>query len=136
MATLVVGYDGSDGSKAALRVAVSTAKAFGDRIVVAFGAGVYPIGEDADHQRLVHDMGRNWGEEALAAIRAEGFTECEAAIVDLRPAEALIRVAEERDARMIVVGTQGEHPLKGAVLGSVPHKLLHVSEVPVLVVPG
>jgi nucleotide-binding universal stress UspA family protein len=136
MATLVVGYDGSDGSKAALRVAFSTAKAFGDRIVVAFGAGVYPIGEDADHQRLVHDMGRNWGEEALAAIRAEGFTECEAAIVDLRPAEALIRVAEERDARMIVVGTQGEHPLKGAVLGSVPHKLLHVSEVPVLVVPG
>ena len=62
--------------------------------------------------------------------------ECEAAIVDLRPVEALLRVAEERDARMIVVGTQGEHPLKGAVLGSVPHELLRVSEVPVLVVPG
>ncbi|HEY7258709.1 MAG TPA: universal stress protein [Gaiellales bacterium] len=136
MATLVVGYDGSDGSKAALRTAVSTAKAFGDRIVVAFGAGVYPIGEDADHQRLVRDMGQSWAEEALAAIRAEGFTECEAAIVDLRPAEALLRIAEERDARMIVVGTQGEHPLKGAVLGSVPHKLLHVSQIPVLVVPG
>jgi len=53
----------------------------------------------------------------------------------LRPAEALLRVAEERDARMIV-GTHGEHPLKGAVLGSVPHKLLHVSEVPVLGMPG
>ena len=36
---------------------------------------------------------------------------------------------------MIVVGTHGEHPLTGAVLGSVPHKLLHLSAVPVLVVP-
>jgi nucleotide-binding universal stress UspA family protein len=136
MATIVLGYDGSDGSKAALRTAVSTARAFGDRIVIAFGAGVYPIGEDADHQRRVHDMGEGRAAEALAAIRAEGFTDCEAAIVDLRPAEALLRIAAERGARMIVVGTHGEHPLKGAVLGSVPHKLLHVSEVPVLVVPG
>jgi nucleotide-binding universal stress UspA family protein len=37
---------------------------------------------------------------------------------------------------MIVVGTHGEHPLTGAVLGSVPHKLLHLSRVPVLVVPA
>jgi nucleotide-binding universal stress UspA family protein len=36
---------------------------------------------------------------------------------------------------MIVVGTHGEHPLAGAVLGSVPHKLLHLSDLPVLVVP-
>jgi nucleotide-binding universal stress UspA family protein len=36
---------------------------------------------------------------------------------------------------MIVVGTNGEHPIKGVVLGSVAHKLLHVSHVPVLVVP-
>ena len=37
---------------------------------------------------------------------------------------------------MIAVGTQGEHPITGAFLGSVPHKLLHVSTLPVLVVPG
>jgi nucleotide-binding universal stress UspA family protein len=56
-------------------------------------------------------------------------------VVDARPVEALLRIGAERGARMIVVGTQGEHPLKGAVLGSVPHKLLHLSELPVLVVP-
>jgi len=133
--TLVLGYDGSDGAKAALRIAVDTAKAFGDRIVVAFGAGVYPIGEDADHLRVVHKMGADWADEALAAIRAAGVSDCEAAVVDARPAEALLRIAEERGARMIVVGTQGEHPVKAAVLGSVPHKLLHLSELPVLVVP-
>jgi nucleotide-binding universal stress UspA family protein len=37
---------------------------------------------------------------------------------------------------MIVVGSYGESPLRGAVLGSTPHKLLHLAERPVLVVPA
>ena len=134
--TLVLGYDGSDCARAALQAAVETAQAFGDGIVVAFGAGVYPIGEDSDHKRLLRKMGTDLVAEALTAIRAAGVTECDAAVVDARPAEALLKVAADRDARMIVLGTHGEHPLAGAVLGSVPHKLLHVSTVPVLVVPA
>jgi len=35
-----------------------------------------------------------------------------------------------------VVGGTGERPIVGAVLGSVPHKLLYLSPVPVLVVPA
>ena len=35
---------------------------------------------------------------------------------------------------MIVVGSYGEAPLKGALIGSTAHKLLHLSERPVLVV--
>jgi nucleotide-binding universal stress UspA family protein len=35
---------------------------------------------------------------------------------------------------MIVVGSYGESPLRGALLGSVPYRLLHRSSVPVLVV--
>ncbi len=134
--TIVLGYDGSDCAKAALQAAVDTAQAFGDRIVVAFGAGVYPIGEDSDHLRLVRKMGADWADEALAAIRTAGVTDAETTVVDARPAEALLKVAADRSARMIVVGTHGEHPLTGAVLGSVPHKLLHLSHVPVLVVPA
>ena len=133
--TIVLGYDGSDCAKAALQAAVDSAKAFGDRIVVAFGAGVYPIGEDSDHMRLVRKMGADWAAEALGAIHGAGVTDAETTVVDARPAEALLRVAADRSARMIVVGTHGEHPLTGAVLGSVPHKLLHLSDVPVLVVP-
>jgi nucleotide-binding universal stress UspA family protein len=133
--TLVLGYDGSDCAKAALEAAVDSAKAFGDRIVVAFGAGVFPIGEGSDHLRLVRKMGADWANEAVAAIQAAGVTDVETAVIDARPAEALLKVAADRGARMIVVGTHGEHPLTGAVLGSVPHKLLHLSQVPVLVVP-
>lgn len=49
---------------------------------------------------------------------------------------ALARMGLERKARVVVVGTYGESPLKGALLGSTPHKLLAISEVPVLVVPA
>jgi nucleotide-binding universal stress UspA family protein len=133
--TIVLGYDGSACANAALTAAVDTAKAFGDGIVVAFGAGIYAIGEDADHQKLVREMGDDWAEEALATIRSAGIDDAKGVVVDARPAEALLQVAQEQDARMIVVGTHGEHPLTGAVLGSVPHKLLHLSKVPVLVVP-
>ena len=43
-------------------------------------------------------------------------------------------MADEHDARMIVVGSYGERPLKSALVGSTPTRLLHLSERPVLVV--
>ena len=133
--TIVLSYDGSACANAALTAAVESARAHGDGIVVAFGAGVPPAGEHSDRRELVRTMGGDWAEEAVSAIRAQGVDDARAVVVDARPAEALLQVASERDARMIVVGTHGEHPLTGAVLGSVPHKLLHLSKVPVLVVP-
>ena len=57
-------------------------------------------------------------------------------MVPKKSAEALVETADARDARMIVVGSYGEPPLKGIILGSTPNKLLHISERPVLVVPG
>jgi len=39
-------------------------------------------------------------------------------------------------ATMIVVGTYSEGPLAAALVGSTPHKLLHLSQRPVLVVPA
>ena len=35
---------------------------------------------------------------------------------------------------MIVVGSHGESPLKGAIIGATPYKLVQLSETPVLVV--
>ena len=57
-------------------------------------------------------------------------------MVPKKSAEALVETADARDARMIVVGSYGEPPLKGMILGSTPNKLLHISRRPVLVVPG
>ena len=62
--------------------------------------------------------------------------ECTVELIPLRPDHALLRAADEHDARMIVVGSYGEPPLRGVILGSTPHKLLHTADRPVLVVPA
>jgi hypothetical protein len=41
-------------------------------------------------------------------------------VVDARPALGLLALADEHQARMIVIGTHGERPLMGVVLGSTP----------------
>jgi nucleotide-binding universal stress UspA family protein len=73
-------------------------------------------------------------DEALASLGGAGV-EATAAVVGARPVEALLTLAAERQARMLVVGTGGEAPLMGVVLGATPNRLLHRSTVPVLVVP-
>ena len=57
-------------------------------------------------------------------------------LVSAKPVEALLEEAERYDATVIVVGTWGESPLRGAILGSTAHKLLHLSRRPVLCVPA
>ncbi len=73
--------------------------------------------------------------DAAVEKAVEAGVEAEAVLVSKRPAEALLALADERGARMIVVGSASERPLTGLILGSVPHKLVHRSRVPVLVVP-
>ena len=67
--------------------------------------------------------------------RPTSGVEVEATIVEREPAFGLAELAKERDARVIVIGTRGESPIRGALLGSTAHKLLHLAERPVLVVP-
>ncbi len=138
MAEMIVGYDGSDCAKAALAKAIELAKATGDSIAVVFGyeppsmrAGG-PVGYQRD---LIEQMGRERIAEAMATIEGTGVTATSVEIEEL-PADALIDVAEQRGASMIIVGTRGESPVVGAILGSTAYKLLHRSTVPVLVVPA
>ena len=55
-------------------------------------------------------------------------------LADREGSDALIAVAKDRDARMIVVGSHGEGPIRGAILGATAYRLVHTSETPVLVV--
>lgn len=134
--TLVLGYDGSDGSRAALEKAVEVAKLESARIVVVFAYEIPAAygGETGDYRRAVRELAEQKTSEAVERITAAGV-EYEVELVPERPAHGLVDVAAKVGASMIVIGTNGEHPIKGVVLGSVPHKLLHISPVPVLVVP-
>jgi nucleotide-binding universal stress UspA family protein len=136
MSTIVVGYDASDCARAALRTAIEVAKAFDDdlRVVVAY-----------EYSRLggeVQDFAAALAERAqtilkLASDQAAGLgAEIQTEVVEERTAEAIVEVADRVDARLIVVGTRGESPLHGALIGSTPHKLMQIAERPLLVVPA
>lgn len=136
MGTIVVGYDGSDCAQAALSTALDVARALGDDIVVAFGFEANPVGGEAiDYWRALREHGESVLAQAAARAQAAGVS-VESVVMEEAPAQALADLARERDARVIVVGTNGEGPLRGALLGAVPHKLLHLADRPVLVVPA
>ena len=79
------------------------------------------------------ELGRTATAHALSAAEAAGVT-ARVELVDAKPAEALVEVAD-RTTRVIVVGTWGESPLRGALARLDAHKLLHLADRPVLCVP-
>lgn len=131
---LVVGYDDSSCAKAALEQAIELAKELDAEIVVVFGYEPYRMGgEIQDHRAALEEMGNRVGNLAVDRARSQG-AKAQLRLVDSEAPQALIDVAQELDARMVVVGSYGDSPLKGAILGSTPHKLVHLCKRPVLVV--
>jgi nucleotide-binding universal stress UspA family protein len=137
MAAIVVGYDGSACGEAALSAALALAPPLDDEVTVVFGYAPPGIwgGEIADHEEAIEEL----GERVLGGARrqaAEKGIKVREELVPKRGVEALIEVADAREARMIVVGSFGESALKGIILGSTTNKLLHLTDRPVLVVPA
>jgi nucleotide-binding universal stress UspA family protein len=134
--TIVLGYDASVCADCALEQAIELARLEGARVVVVFAYEIPAAygGETGDYRRAVRGVAEEAAQKAAARLEEAGVDHA-VELVPERPVPGLLDVAERTGASMIVVGTNGERPLKGVVLGSVPHKLLHVSRVPVLVVP-
>ncbi|MEW2140273.1 universal stress protein [Streptomyces sp. NPDC005409] len=134
--SVVLGYDESPGAARALNVALEVAAAFGEPLVLVFGAAAPgATGEEyRAHREAVRQAGRSALAHAVEAADAAGVPST-VEVVDEKPAQALLDAAERHHARVIIVGTWGDSPIRGALLGSTPHKLLHLSPVPVLCVP-
>ncbi|MBR8638963.1 universal stress protein [Streptomyces tuirus] len=135
--SVVLGYDESPGALRALRVAIEVAAAYDEPLVIVYG--VAAPGVTGEEYGAHHEAVREAGNTALGhAVRVadEAGVRSTVELIDERPAPALIDAAARHGARVIVVGTWGESPVRGALLGSTPHKLLHLSSVPVLCVPA
>jgi nucleotide-binding universal stress UspA family protein len=133
--TIVLGYDESPGSERALEVAIDLAATYDEPLVLVYGvAPPGAVGEEfRAHMAAVEELGRSATSHALARASAAGVR-AEVELVHEKPAAALVDVADRRDARMIVVGSYGETPLRGVILGSTTYKVLNQSHRPVLVV--
>lgn len=132
---IVVGYDGTEGAKIALDETIRLARELGAGVVVVFAHATSRIGgEVKDYDIAVRERGRALLEEALSALREAGVPG-ESELLELTPVDGLVDAAARHAARMIVVGSYGERPLKAALVGSTPTRLLALAACPVHVVP-
>ena len=69
----------------------------------------------------------------MATARAAGI-DARAYVATGEPAKEIIRIAEEIGADLIVVGSRGFGPVRGALFGSVSRAIVGRSKIPVTVV--
>jgi nucleotide-binding universal stress UspA family protein len=132
---IVVGTDGSDTAKEAVRQATELAKAVGGRILLV--SAYEPVPESRlrnERTELPEDLSWmvNPREDVQAVLDAEAERVTEAGIDDVEtfaregdPADAILDVAEEKNADLIVVGNKGMTGARRFLLGSVPNKVSH-----------
>jgi nucleotide-binding universal stress UspA family protein len=141
--SIVVGTDGSDTAKQAVREAIELAKQIGaavDLVSAYEPVSNQRLREEAkqvpdDMQWMVNpraDVNATL-DEAAEAVRSAGV-EVQTFAREGDPADAILDVAEERDSDLIVVGNKGMTGAKRFLLGSVPNKVSHHAPCSVLII--
>lgn len=140
-------YDGSEGSKAALRVAVELVMHPAEAVIlVAWTPIAVQLARGGSLLVAVPNEGQLDDQEiaaaqALADEGAEAATrhgyQASARIAQANEsvAKTISDVARQIDARLIVCGQRGRGAIATAVLGSVSHQLSAHAERPVLIAP-
>jgi nucleotide-binding universal stress UspA family protein len=141
--SIVVGTDGSDTAGKAVERATELAKAIGASIELVSAFEPVPAGRLREEAREIpRDM--QWIVNPRVDVEAtlrDAAEAVEAAGVPVRtyaregdPADAILDVAEERGADLIVVGNKGMTGAKRFLLGSVPNKVSHHAPCSVLII--
>jgi len=141
--SIVVGTDGSDTATQAVRQAVDLAAAVGAEVELVSAYEPVPAQRLREERRETpEDL--QWAInpredvdatlEAAAALAREKGVEAEVFARQGDPADAIIDVAEERGADLVIVGNRGMTGAKRFLLGSVPNKVSHHAPCSVLII--
>jgi nucleotide-binding universal stress UspA family protein len=141
--SIVVGTDGSETAGEAVRQATDLAKAVGARIHLV--SAFEPVGNQRlreERTQVPDDMQWmvNEKEDVAATLRdaAEKLEEVGVQVDTYSrqgdPADAILDVAEEQGADLIIVGNKGMTGAKRFLLGSVPNKVSHHAPCSVLII--
>jgi nucleotide-binding universal stress UspA family protein len=140
---IVVGTDGSETAAEAVRQAVDLAKLSGAELSIV--SAYEPLSKrrvEAEKLDAPADVQYEIGpredvnlvlDAAAASARKEGI-EVQTHPVEAEPAEAILNVAEETKADLIVVGNKGMTGARRFLLGSVPNNVSHHAPCSVIIV--
>ena len=142
-ASIVVGTDGSQTAREAVSQAVALARVLGARLDIVSAYEPVPaerLREEAQQVPADLQWMVNAREDVNATLR-EAAEQAHAAGVPAEtyarqgdPADAILDVAEERGADLVVVGNKGMTGAKRFLLGSVPNKVSHHAPCSVLII--
>jgi nucleotide-binding universal stress UspA family protein len=132
---IVVAIDGSAESSKTLPVAVEVAQRFASTVIVVH------VREHAKYEGSDVDLGPEIGPEDLVGQAVARFTERG---IEARPEirrvtpgdtpDQIVRVADEGQADLIIMGTRGMTEWRSMLLGGVANKVVHQAHCPVLLV--
>jgi len=143
MHTIVVGVDGSEGSKRALEWGAAEARLRHDRLKLVYAwrppADLYggPAWAGVDGE-TISEL-RLFAEQQLRRASAEFSASLEGLDVErlvIEDAAAGALIASAADAHLLVVGTRGHGGFTGLLLGSVSQQCAHHSPCPIAIIPA
>jgi nucleotide-binding universal stress UspA family protein len=135
--TIVLGLDGSDSSDLALERTSMLAKEQGARVLIVHvieivagrGGGLLHLNE-GEIKAKIEQQTKDLVDDGVPAE-----LEFHSAMAG-GPAHVIAEAAARSGADLIVTGTRGHTAAAGILLGSVTHRLLHVSHCPLLIIPS
>jgi nucleotide-binding universal stress UspA family protein len=141
--SIVVGTDGSQTAQEAVRQAVALAQQLDARLEIVSAYEPVPsarLREEAQQVPADLQWIINPREDVDATLRDAAAVADEAGVANATyarqgdPADAILDVAEERGADLIVIGNKGMTGAKRFLLGSVPNKVSHHAPCSVLII--
>jgi nucleotide-binding universal stress UspA family protein len=139
---ILVPVDGSEHSLNALKHAVNLAKVHNSEITVIsvieelrlpFGAQ-YSLWANESHQELIRTSLESINKVITAIKQKEPELLIDSEIIEGEPAKTIVKTAEMNNCSLIVMGKRGMGFIEELIMGSVTHKVVNTSKVPVTIV--
>jgi nucleotide-binding universal stress UspA family protein len=134
VSSVLFAYDGSEPARRALQYASRLAPD-DDVALISVATALIEAPHTEEYTDPTHDPGRARHdlEEAQRMLEAGGV-KVDPILATGNPAAEIIRAAEERDARLIVVGSRGQHAFERFLVGSIAERLVRHAPCDVLIV--
>ncbi|OAN67884.1 universal stress protein UspA [Sulfitobacter sp. EhC04] len=142
--SILIAFDGSEGSQSALRKGAELAKLSGAELTVLTLYRHHSVLEGSmyvndaekpdDVDEIMKTHAKEVAERGASIARESGCEKIRAFVKGGPTARTIVSFSQEHKNDLIVMGSRGMGSIEGFLLGSVSHKVTSLSKCPVLVV--